>query len=72
MKRSSVVDIIASWAEPEILQDVYANNTKEWADNLLDVLENEIGILPPKNPKLTMSQVYSKIDLHSWEPENET
>jgi hypothetical protein len=51
---------------------VYANNTKEWADNLLDVLESEIGILPPKNPKLTMSQVYSKIDLHSWEPEDET
>lgn len=47
MKRQDVVDLIASWAKPEIFQDVYAGNEKEWADNLLHVLETECGMLPP-------------------------
>ena len=45
MKRSQVVDIIASWAKPEILQDVYANNYQEWADNFLHTLESELGFM---------------------------
>lgn len=43
MKRSEVLDIIAAWAKPEILQDVYANNYTEWADNFLHTLELELG-----------------------------
>jgi Mor family transcriptional regulator len=43
MKRSLLVDIIAGWASPEILHDVYSNNYKEWADNFLHTLENELG-----------------------------
>lgn len=45
MKRSHVLDIIASWAKPEILQDVYANNYQEWADNFLHTLESELGFM---------------------------
>jgi len=43
MKRSQLIDIIAGWASPEILHDVYSNNYKEWADNFLHTLENELG-----------------------------
>ena len=45
MKRSEVLDIIAAWAKPEILQDVYANNYTEWADNFLHTLESELGFM---------------------------
>jgi len=46
MKRSKAVAIIADWGRPEVLQDMYSNNYEEWADNLLYVLEGELGILP--------------------------
>lgn len=43
-KRKQTVDIIANWAKPEILQDVYNNNYVDWADNLLYTLESEYKI----------------------------
>lgn len=68
MKRSTVVDIIASWAKPEILQDIYSNNTQEWADNLLYTLETEIGMLPPYNPQ---HLDHGSIQDCEWTPEEE-
>lgn len=47
MKRDKVVELIAAWGKPEILYDVYNNNYEHWADNLLYVLEAEIGMRPP-------------------------
>ena len=47
MKRSKVVQLIAAWGSEGILEDVYYKNYEEWADNLLHVLEDEIGMLPP-------------------------
>jgi hypothetical protein len=48
VKRSKVVEIIASWVKPEILCDVYDCNHEEWADNLLYTLETELGFCPVK------------------------
>ncbi len=48
MKRSEVVKLLANWAHPTILDDVYSNNYQEWADNLLYTLETEYGMSPPK------------------------
>lgn len=55
MKRSKVIETIVNWAKPEIYEDVYSctpyreENLKIWADNLLYILETEIGMLPPEN-----------------------
>lgn len=76
MKRSSVVELIAAWGKPEILQDVYSNNYKEWADNLLYTLETEIGIVPPKHINKNYNgwqSEYSGISqyINAWEDEDE-
>lgn len=68
MKRSKAVEIIASWAKPEILQDVYSNNFEEWADNLLYTLETDLKM---KGPSVLG---YCKFDyqaIHGWDEENE-
>jgi hypothetical protein len=44
MKRSDIVNIIADWGKPEILDDVYCKNYQEWSDNLLFTLETEYGL----------------------------
>lgn len=72
MKRSKVLDIIAAWGKPEILQDVYSNNYQEWADNLLHTLETELGMLPPyKNEEEPFGYNEGYIKAPSWEPEKE-
>jgi uncharacterized protein (DUF433 family) len=47
MKRSEVVKLIANWAKPEILNDVYSHDYQEWADNLLHTLTEEYGLFGP-------------------------
>lgn len=47
MARNKVIDCIVDWLKPEIYDDVYSCNTKEWADNLLYTLETEYGVLIP-------------------------
>ena len=72
MKRSEVVELIASWAKEEILDHVYYRNYEEWADNLLYTLEHEIGMLPPTRyyegdyPPLTLEMPFKS---NTWEPE---
>ena len=71
MKRSKVVEIIAAWGKEDILQDVYYKNYEEWADNLLYVLEDEIGMLPPTRyfggePPLTLEM---PVKSNTWEQE---
>lgn len=67
MKRSQVIEIIASWGKPEIFQDIYAGNHQEWADNLLYTLENEVGF------RLTEVVDYgydgSELQIQPYEPE---
>lgn len=73
MKRSKVMELIAAWGKPEILQDVYSNNYKEWADNLLYTLETELGMLPPyKRGEEPFGYNEGYIEAPSWESENET
>lgn len=67
MKRSQVVDIIASWAKPEILQDVYANNYHEWADNLLYTLETEANMLHCE--KRNLGEMGNLWTIKGWEDE---
>lgn len=45
MIRQDIIDLIADWAKPEILSDMYANNYREWADNLLYALEIEYNVI---------------------------
>lgn len=47
MKRSTVVDLIATWVENEVFMDVYGGHAEEWAGALLYVLETEVGMRPP-------------------------
>jgi hypothetical protein len=47
MKRSYAVAVLAGWAKPEILVDIYSNNYEEWADHLLHTLEKDLGMSPP-------------------------
>jgi len=70
MKRSQVIYLIANWAKPEILHDIYSSNYTEWAENLLYTLENEIGMLPPSTPTLTINGTIIR-EINKWEDENE-
>lgn len=66
MKRSDVVKIIEGWFQPETRSDIYNDQCDIIADQLLYVLENECGMLPPP---VQLDIVYSDIK-NQWEEEN--
>lgn len=76
MKRSTMVDIIAGWGSSQILNDMYANNYKEWADNLLYTLENELGMKPPTyqmKPNIAVNGTPQPGRIvREWEPEDDS
>lgn len=74
IKRSRVVELIANWGKDEILNDVYCKNYEEWADNLLHVLESEVGMLPPALETYEISRLNGESlgqlgDVYEWEEE---
>lgn len=66
MKRSEAIKILASWAKPEILSDVYSNNYEEWAENLLYTLEDDLEMLPPFN----FDKSSPHTDVYDWDDES--
>ncbi len=83
MKRSEVIKLLANWAHPTILSDVYSNNYQEWADNLLYTLETEYGMQPPFTGLFEQQNIVDRcgvstgrvemirVIVNKWEPEDE-
>lgn len=61
MKKSEVINYLASWADPRIRTNIYGDDYMRWAESLLRMLQNHVGMLPPakwvpnpENPKFQM------------------